>query len=110
MQVSEIDKDFIDIVNILNANGLRPFSSCDGVESHHTEEDKPLCAYIGLLESKKGIDLLVACLRDKSNFDVIMENNTHKEAYMLYGNRIDGNAYLIFFDNSEGERTTKLED
>lgn len=105
MVVSEIDEDFVDIVNLLNENGYRPFSSCDGVLSHHPSSSKYKRAYISFLKSDGIIDLITAISRDVSNFVIRLSSNSHISAYEYFGNVIDGNTYSVYFDNQDGEKT-----
>lgn len=105
MVVSEIDEDFVDIINLLNENGFKPFSSCDGVLSHHTPENRPLGAYIAFLKSDGIIDLFTAMTRDNSDFIVEFSNNAHMFAYEYFGNIINGDLCTIRFDNEYGEKT-----
>ncbi len=105
MQISEIDEDFVDIVEYLNGKGFCPYASCDGVLAHHENREKPTSAYIAFLKSNGIIDLMAAFLRDKSNFSVSLSSSSHTEPYELYGNVIAGNTYNVFFDNSQGQLT-----
>lgn len=105
MKISEIDEDFVDIIEYLNSKGLCPFASCDGVLAHHENKDKPTNAYIVFLKSNKIIDLMLALLRDKSNFSVSISNSTHTYPYELYGNIIQGNTYQVCFNNLQGQLT-----
>lgn len=109
MEISEIDEDFIEIIDYLNVNGLKPFASCDGVHSHHSEDEKPIDAYISFLKSESIIKLMSAFLVDNENFSVILTNSSCKEPYELYGNQIFGNTYSVYFFNSIGERTRYFE-
>ena len=105
MKVSEIDEDIADIVEYLNDNGFRPYSSCDGVLAHHDEDNKPTYAYLAFLKSDRIIDVLAAFLRDKDNFFVSLSSSTHMHPYELYGNMISGNTYQVYFDNLQGQLT-----
>lgn len=39
MLVSGLDKKVEEIVNILNANGMKPFASCDGTIKGHMDDE-----------------------------------------------------------------------
>ncbi len=109
MKINEIDEDFVDIIDYLNNKGFCPFSSCDGVLAHHENKDKPTNAYIAFLKSGRIIDLMVALLRDKSNFSISLSNSTHTYPYELYGNILEGNQYIVGFDNLQGQLTEYFE-
>ena len=105
MKISGIDEDFVDIIDYLDSKGFSPFASCDGVLAHHENKEKPTSAYIAFLKSNRIIDVMLAFLRDKSNFSVSLSNSTHTDSYDLYGNIIEGNTYQVYFDNLQGQLT-----
>lgn len=105
MKVSDIDADFVELIDELVANGFRPFASCDGVEAHHTEENPADDAYIGFLDSPQIIDLMAAFFRDKDVFSVSLGTQTSKNSTELYGNVIEGNRYSVYFYNERGQYT-----
>lgn len=105
MKVSDIDADFVEVIDELVANGFRPFASCDGVEAHHTAEDPADDAYIAFLDSPKVIDLIAAFQRDSDVFSVSLGTQTSKNPIELYGNLIEGNRYSVYFYNERGQYT-----
>lgn len=109
MKISEIDKDIEKIIYYLDANGFRPYASCDGVIENHKKDDKVGDAYISFLKSPKIIELMSVFLKDKENFSVTINSETHLGIHELYGNVIAGNAYQVNFSNKYGERTTDFE-
>ncbi len=109
MKISGIDKDIEKSIYYLDANGFKPYASCDGVIENHKKDDKVGDAYISFLKSPKIIDLMSIFLNDKENFSVGMNSETHLGIHELYGNIISGNAYQVRFSNKYGERTTGFE-
>ncbi len=105
MKVSDIDADFVELIDELVANGFRPFASCDGVEAHHTAEDPADDAYIAFLSSPKVIELMAAFQRDSDVFSVSLGTQTSKNPLELYGNLIEGNRYSVYFYNERGQYT-----
>lgn len=105
MKISDIDKDFVDIIEYLDKNGFKPFASCDGVLENHDSITAPSSAYISFLKSPNIIDLMAKFVKDKDNFIVNLANNTYKKPYYLYGNVISGNRYGVYFNNKKGELT-----
>ena len=108
MKISDIDEDFVDIINYLNENGFKPFASCDGVSSHHSDPSI-ISAYIAFMKSPKIIDIIAAFLRDKDRFKVTLTNEKEAKPYILYGNEISGNTYQVHFANKLGEVTSYFE-
>lgn len=109
LKVSGIDKDFVNIINYLNEEGLKPFASCDGVVANHNEDNVPISAYIAFLNSPRIIDLLAAFLRDKETFTVTVSNHTASKPYYLYNNLIYGNHFGVSFFNYTGNVTAYFE-
>lgn len=109
MKVSDIDKDFVSIIENLNQNGFKPFVSCDGVLENHSDKDYVSLAYISFLKSSKIVDLMGAFNRDKETFSIKFSNDSSCEPYSLYGNLIEGNSYSVYFDNKEGKVTNYFE-
>lgn len=109
MKISNIDKDFVDIIEYLDKMQFRPFASCDGVISNHSEENKPNEAYISFLESKKIIDLMATFLRDKDTFTIGLETDGYSKPHYLYGNLLEGNHYQVSFPNQKGDKTSYFE-
>ncbi len=107
MVLTDIDKDFVEIINNLNRNGFRPFSSCDGVDKNHIEAGKeiPGDAYINFLNSDNILNLMAVMLRDKDNFSIDVDNLSHVEPYMYFENKIDGISNGVRFSNHNGELT-----
>lgn len=105
MKVSDIDADFVELIDELVENGFRPFASCDGVEAHHTEENPADDAYIGFLDSPQIMDLMAAFFRDKDVFSVSFGTQTSRKPIELYGNIIEGNRYSVYFYNERGQYT-----
>lgn len=105
MKISNIDEDFIDIIDYLNEKGYKPYASCDGVLEHHAKDADVLGAYINFLESEDIIKLMAAFYRDEDTFNIVMGNATHIEPFELYGNMISGNNYAVHFNNDYGQTT-----
>ena len=101
MKISGIDEGFVDIIDYLDRKGFRPYSSCDGVIDHHVDKEKPTKAYIAFLKSDRIIDVMLALLRDKSNFTISLSNSTYTYPYEL--------PFLIVnifnYDNLQGQIT-----
>ena len=113
MLVSGLDKEVEEIVNILNANGMKPFASCDGtIKGHMDDEGKyeHTLGYISMLDSDKVRDWF-ALLQEDDSYNLKI---TSQSDVMLYGNKISGLRYGIYFDNLRGgkveELTQKLND
>lgn len=106
MKISGIDKDFVNIINYLDANGFKPYSSCDGVEANHKDKSSVGFAYIAFMKSPQIIQLMSAFLRDKENFFVSLSTATHTGPQELYGNIIEGNHYTVYFQNKLGTMTS----
>lgn len=111
MKVSNLDAGVAELVNLLNENGMRPFASCDGsVKSHMNEyfeiEHDVIAGsgYIGMLDSDKARDL----------FALLQEDDTYRlsidkmKEITLYGNKIEGLRYCIYFDNLRGGKAEEL--
>lgn len=109
MKISNIDKDFINIINYLDKMKFKPFASCDGVIKNHSEENKPNQAYISFLESPQIIDLMTAFLRDSDTFTVGLETDSYSKPHYLYDNLLEGNHYLVSFENEKGDKTSYFE-
>lgn len=109
MKISNIDKDFVNIINYLDKVGFKPFASCDGVVANHDDPDSVISAYISFLKSPQIIDLMAVFLRDKETFEVTISNNTHNKQYYLYDNLIDGNNFSVYFSNKDGKVTDYFE-
>ena len=109
MKISEIDKDFEDIIYYLDSNGFKPFASCDGVEANHPNPNDVNDAYIIFLKSPKIINLMAEFLKDKENFNIILDSERKFQPYDYYGNIISGTNYTVRFSNKEGERTQYFE-
>ena len=109
MKISDIDKEFISVINSLNNEGFRPFASCDGVLSSHNNPKDVGLAYISFLESEGILDLFATLNRDKETFNLLIDNNYIKDPYEIYGNLIEGNKYSIHFENKYNERTEYFE-
>ena len=112
MKISDIDEDFVDIIEYLDEKGYKPFASCDGVLEHHDNitNFSSSSAYISFLKSPKIIELMARFLKDKDKFMINISNNTYKRPYYLYGNVISGNRYSVYFDNKKGESTQYFKD
>lgn len=109
MKISGIDKDFEDIIYYLDSKGFKPFASCDGVEANHVNPNEVNSAYITFLKNPKIINLMAEFLKDRENFNVILNSEKNFEPYELYGNMISGTNYTVHFLNKEGERTQYFE-
>jgi hypothetical protein len=105
MKISEIDKDFEDIIFYLDANGFKPFASCDGVEANHKNPKKVNDAYIAFLKSPRIINLMAEFLKDRKNFSIELKSEDCCKPYELYGNTISGTKYNVYFSNRKGEKT-----
>lgn len=105
MKISGIDKDFEDIIYYLDSNGFKPFASCDGVEANHVNPNDVNYAYIAFLKSPKIINLMAEFLKDKENFNIMLNSEKNFKPYELYGNMISGINYAVHFTNKKGERT-----
>lgn len=105
MKISGIDKDFEDIIYFLDSNGFKPFASCDGVVANHVNPNDVNYAYIAFLKSPKIIDLMAEFLKDRENFNIILNSEKKLKPYELYGNMILGTNYSVYFTNKNGERT-----
>lgn len=105
MKIQEIDKDFEEIAYYLNANGFKPFASCDGVLANHKSPNDVNTAYISFLKSSRIIDLMVEFLKNKENFTISLKSEGHYTPYEYYGNMIEGCIYSIYFSNRNGEKT-----
>lgn len=108
MKISEIDKDFEDIIYYLDNNGYKPFASCDGVEANHKNPEDVTNAYIAFLKSPKIIDLMAIFLEDKENYTVSLNSGDNERAIKLYGNIILGPRYGVYFNNKSGENSDKF--
>lgn len=109
MEISDIDKDFVNIIEYLDAKGFKPFASCDGVIENHSEDrEASFYAYISFLKSERIIDLMAAFMTDEK-FMVAISTPSEKDEYELYGNIITGNQYSVYFNNKQGENTKHLE-
>lgn len=109
MKISDIDKDFVNIIEYLDAKEFKPFASCDGVIANHSEDEKPsFYAYISFLKSERIIDLMAAFMTDEK-FMVAISTPSDEDEYELYGNIITGNQYSVYFNNKQGENTDHLE-
>lgn len=109
MKISGIDKDFEDIICYLDSNGFKPFASCDGVEANHENPNDVNDAYIAFLKSPKIINLMAQFLKDRENFNIILNSEKEFKPYELYGNMISGTNYAVHFLNKKGERTQYFE-
>jgi len=109
MKISGIDKDFEDIIYFLDSNGFKPFASCDGVEANHVNPKDVNDAYIAFLKSPKIMNLMAKLLKDRENFNIILNSEKNFKPYELYGNRISGIHYAVHFLNKKGERTQYFE-
>lgn len=111
MKKSNIDKDFIDIIDYLINMGFKPFSSCDGVLANHADPKSVTAAYISFLKSKKIIELMAAFLKSENskNFEINIQNNSFSYPYEYLGNIISGNRYTVYFDNKNGNATSDFE-
>lgn len=105
MKISEIDKDFEDIIYYLDKSGFKPFASCDGVEANHANANDVSNAYISFIKSSRIIELLAEFLKEKGRFNITLESETHSKPYELYGNIISGTKYSVHFTNRQGEHT-----
>ena len=105
MKISEIDKDFEDIIYYLDKSGFKPFASCDGVEAHHANANDVSDAYISFIKSSRIIELLAEFLKEKGRFNITLESENHFKPYELYGNIISGTKYSVHFTNRKGENT-----
>lgn len=109
MKISGIDPDFINIIDYLDEKGYKPFASCDGVLANHDCPEQVDDAYISFLESSKIVELMAKFSKDPK-FTVSISNSTKKNPYELYGNKIEGNRYSVYFSNKNGELTSHFED
>lgn len=109
MKISGIDKDFEDIIYYLDSHGFKPFASCDGVEANHKNPKDVNEAYIAFLKSPKIINLMAEFLRDRDNFNIILNSEENFKPIELYGNMISGTTYAVHFINKKGERTQYFE-
>lgn len=109
MKISGIDKDFEDIIYYLDSKGFKPFASCDGVEANHVDPNDVGDAYIAFLKSPKIIKLMAEFLKDRENFNIILNSEKDFKPYELYGNMISGTNYSVHFLNKKGERTQYFE-
>lgn len=109
MKISGIDKDFEDVIYYLDSNGFKPFASCDGVEANHVNPNAINDAYIAFLKSPKIINLMAEFLKDRENFNIILNSEKNFKPYELYGNMISGTNYAVHFLNKKGERTLYFE-
>lgn len=57
MKISGIDKDLEDLIYYLDANGFKPFASCDGVIANHENPQEVGDAYISFLKAKEYLTL-----------------------------------------------------
>lgn len=105
MKITDIDKDFVDIINNLNDSGFRPWASCDGVDRNHDPDKKPIHAYISFLNSSNIIDLMSALYKDKENFSIEIRTPSHVYPYYYYENLIEGLIFSVRFENHNSERT-----
>lgn len=103
MNIIDIDKGFVEIVDFLNSHDYRPVFSCDGIAENHDEKIDRY-AYLTLLESEKVYELM-AVLLQTSIFEVDISNSSHVEPYEMYGNTISGNRYGVYFHNINGSKT-----
>ena len=79
MKISEIDKDFEDIIYYLDKSGFKPFASCDGVEAHHANANDVSDAYISFIKSSRIIELLAEFLKEKGyQIKIINLRKEHK--------------------------------
>jgi len=110
MKISGIDKDLEDLIYYLDANGFKPFASCDGVIANHENPQEVGNAYISFLKSQRILDIMAAFLNKSDEFVVALEGENHLEPHELYGNLISGIAYHVSFENKRGERTLEFMD
>ena len=109
MLVSGLDKEVEEIVNLLNENGMKPFASCDGTIKSHmdgeikNEHDVSL-AYISMMDSDKIRDLF-AILQNDNSYHLTITSQSDVE---LYGNKVEGLRYGIYFDNLRGGKVKEL--
>ena len=104
MKVSGIDKEFVDIIDILNNNGYEPYASCDGTDASHLERRNNTSAYIAFFSNLKSQKLMAALLRD-SSFQIHLDNGYEIAPLELYGNIICGNRVMVYFNNKENQMT-----
>lgn len=57
MNISQIDKDFINIIDYLDKKGFKPYSSCDGVLANHIDTKSVTSALSNVLEENEDSDL-----------------------------------------------------
>lgn len=109
LKISGIDKGFTEIIEYLNEQGYKPFSSCDGIIKNHSKPHEVNVAYISFLKSDRITELMSAFLKDSETFNIKISSCTHKEPYYLYGNNIEGNTYSVYFSNKQGEYSNYFE-
>lgn len=109
MLVSGLDKEVEEIVNLLNENGMKPFASCDGTIKGHMDgelkdEHDVSLGYISMMDSDKVRDFF-AILQNDDSYNLSITSQSDIE---LYGNKVHGLRYGIYFDNLKGGKVEEL--
>lgn len=105
MKISNIDKDFEDIIPYVDKKGLKPFASCDGVIKNHPKGADVTKAYVAFMQSNEIANVMAAFYKDPEVFTLNMDTQKQKDPKYLYGNVITGNEFMIYFNNLFGEKT-----
>ena len=104
-----IDSQIVEMVRLLNENGMLPFASCDGTVDTHidakTRRYNHQLAYLAMMDSELGRNFL-AILQDDQRFQIRF---FYKGESLLYGNLVKGICYAVDFDNYDGKRSEILE-
>ena len=106
----DIDLGVLPLIELLNDNGFRPYSSCDGTIEQHKDKwgnhnpYEVISAYVSMLDSENTRNLF-AILMENDSFNLSISNDL---TFMLYGNKLSGPRFSIHFDNYRGDNVDVL--